>query len=204
MTWNRQPVSSLVSRTDGDGIDLAEAKLFLRVDHATENDLIEAMIATTRVWVETYLRRTLVTETWDFRFRDFPQFGKPLFIPRAPLQSVTSVTYLDENAVSQTWTTGNYAVRTLSGPNAGRGWIETTANTDFPATSLEAEFPVTVRAVCGYGNAGAVPKGIKAGMMLLLGDLYAQRQVTITGTMSARTQTTVEKLLGPYRLPEAV
>lgn len=204
MTWNRQPLSSLVSRTDGDGIDLAEAKLFLRVDHATENDLIEAMITSARVWVETYLGRALITETWDFQFRDFPQFGKPLFIPRAPLQSVTSITYLDENAVSQTWATTNYAVRILSGPTAGRGRIETTDDTDFPATSIEAEYPITVRAVCGYGNAGAIPKGIKAGMLLLLGDLYAQRQVTITGTMSARTQTTVEKLLAPYRLPEAV
>ena len=204
MTWNRQPLASLVSHTDGDGIDLADAKLFLRVDHATENDEIEAMIGSARVWVETYLRRSLVTETWDFKFRDFPQFMKPLYVPRAPLQSVTSITYLDENAASQTWASGNYVVRTLSGPNAGRGWIETTADTDFPATSIEAAYPITVRAVCGYGNAAAVPKGIKSAMYLLLGDLYAQRQETITGTTSARTQTTIEKLLGPYRLPEAV
>jgi uncharacterized phiE125 gp8 family phage protein len=204
MTWNRHPLASLVSRTDGDGIDLTDAKLFLRVDHTTENDLIEAMIASSRVWVETYLRRSLITETWDFKFRDFPHVVTPLYIPRAPLQSVTSISYLDENAASQTWASGNYAVRTLSGPNAGRGWIETTADTDYPTTSTESEYPVTVRAVCGYGSATAIPKGIKSAMLLLLGDLYAQRQETITGTMSAKTQTTIEKLLGPYRLPEAV
>ena len=203
MTWNRQPIGSLVSHSDGDPVDLADAKLFLRVDHTTENDLIEAMITSTRLWVESYTRRTLITETWDFRFRDFPQFGNPLIIPRAPLQSVTSISYLDENGASHTWASGNYAVRAMAGPMAARGWIETTPDTDYPALSVEAEYPVIVRAVCGYGNAGAVPKGIKSAMLLLLGDLYSQRQVTITGTISGKTQTTVERLLGPYRLPEA-
>lgn len=203
MTWNRQPIGSLVTHAGGDPVDLADAKLYLRVDHTTENDLIESMISSTRVWVESYTRRTLSTETWDFKFRDFPQFGLPLIIPRAPLQSVTSISYLDENGVSQTWASGNYAVRTLSGPTAGRGWIETTKDTDFPALSIEAEYPVIVRAVCGYGNAGSVPKGIKSAMLLLLGDLYTQRQITITGTIAGKTQTTVERLLGPYRIPEA-
>lgn len=204
MSWNRQPVSSLVSHSDGYAIDTTEAKLFLRVDHTTENDLIDGMITAAHVWVESYLGRALITETWDFKFTNFPQAGLPLFIPRAPLQSITSITYLDENNASQTWASSNYHTRTLSGHSAGRGWIETTADTDYPATAMEAEYPVIVRAVCGYGNAGAVPKGIKSAIYLLLGDLYSQRQETITGASSSKTQTTIEKLLSPYRLPEAV
>ncbi|MEK9811058.1 MAG: hypothetical protein VW362_11465, partial [Candidatus Nanopelagicales bacterium] len=42
--------------------------------------------------------------------------------------------------------------------------------------------PVTVRAVVGYGQAAQVPDGIKSAIYLLLGDLYEQRQETITGT----------------------
>lgn len=204
MSWHRQPLSSFVSRANGYGIDLTEAKLFLRVTHTAENDLIDGMIQAAHVWVETYTRRTLISETFDLRFKDFPWFDTPLVVPRAPLVSVTSITYLDENGVTQTWASSNYAVRTLAGPTAGRGYIETTPTTTFPATLIEAEYPVTVRAVTGYGSASALPAGIKSAMYLLIGDLYTQRQVTITGTISSRTQTTVERLLGPYRLPEAV
>lgn len=203
MTWTRQPISTLVSHTDGDGIDLTEAKLFLRVDTTADDTLIETLITAARSWVEAYTRRTIITETWDFKYAGFPAFRNPLIIPRAPLQSITAISYLDEDNVSQTWASTNYTVQKLSGPMAGRGWIETNQNTDIPALSIEAEYPVTVRAVCGYGNGGAVPKGIKSAMLLLLGDLYTQRQETIVGTISSKTQTTLDRLLGPYRLPEA-
>lgn len=202
MTWHRQPLSSLVSRSDGDGVDRTEAKLFLRVDHTSEDDLIDALITSARVWVQSYTGRSLTNETYDLRYRDFPQWGKPLIVPHAPLSSVTSITYLDEDGVSQTWAATNYHARALSGPTAQRGWIEVSSETEYPTTSTEAEYPVIVRAVCGYGNAGAVPKGLKQAMLLLIGDMYEQRQETVLGG-SSRIRTTVERLLGPYRLPEA-
>lgn len=203
MSWNRQPLQSFVSRTSGDGISLAEAKLFLRVDHSTENDLIEALITASRIWVERYLRRSLLTETYDFKFRDFPQVYFPLILRQAPLQSVTSITYLDQDGTSQTWASSNYAVRTLAGVTAGRGYVETTNSTEYPATLSEASHPVTVRAVCGYGAASDIPKGILSAMYLLIGDLYSQRQETISGSTS-RIQTTVRHRLSPYRLSEVV
>lgn len=204
MSWNRQPMTTLITATSHEPIDLTEAKTFLRVDHSTEDTFIESMITAARLWVETYTRRTLCHETWDLRYRNFPQPTLPLIIPRAPVSSVTSITYLDGDGASHTWDAANYALRTLAGPTAGRGWIEVTPSTDYPALSTEAEYPVTVRVVSGYGaNAFSVPAGIKAAVYLLLGDLYASRQETVTGTITSKAQTTVEKLLGPYRLPEA-
>lgn len=204
MSWRRQPFSTLVTAAGHEPIDLAEAKLYLRVDHDYEDVLIESLITAARVWVEIYTRRALCHETWDLRYQDFPQPWQPLIVPRAPLSSVTSITYLDVDGASQTWESSNYAVRTLAGPTAGRGWIETTSVTDYPALSSEAAYPVTVRIVAGYSHTGAqVPQGLKAAIYLLLGDLYASRQETITGTISSKAQTTVERLIGPYRLPEA-
>ena len=62
---------------------------------------------------------------------------------------------------------------------------------------------VTVRVVCGYGAADAVPDGLKAALYLMLGDLYEQRQETMT-SVSSKTQTTMERLMSPYRLLEIV
>lgn len=204
MAWNRQPISTLITAATHEPVDLTEAKTFLRVDHPTEDAFIEAMITSARVWVETYTQRTLCHQTWEFQYRDFPQLRLPLFIPHAPASSVTSITYLDGDNASQTWASTNYALRTLAGPTAGRGWIEVSDAVDYPTLSSEAEYPVTVRATCGYGaNASSVPAGIKAAVYLLLGDLYSSRQETIVGAVSSKAQTTIEKLLGPYRLPEA-
>jgi uncharacterized phiE125 gp8 family phage protein len=202
--WRRQPIGTLVTGPTVEPLTATEAKLYLRVTHTAEDALITSFIVAARQWVETYTRRALCTQTWDFKYAGFPDRWQPLVVPRAPLQSVTSITYIDDNEATQTLDTSLYAVRTQAGPTAARGTIEAADSVTMPTLSDAPDLPVIVRAVCGYGNATAVPDGIKAGLYLLLGDLYEQRQVTVVGTIAAKTQTTVERLLAPYRLIEAV
>jgi uncharacterized phiE125 gp8 family phage protein len=204
MSWRRQPLASLVTAPAVEPLSLSECKLYLRVDHTSDDTLIAAMLVSARTWAETFLRRALCTQTIDYRYRGWPvQYG-PLVVPGAPLQSVTSITYVDQDEATQTLAASQYVVRTQAGPRAGRGTIEIADGVTFPSLSTQPDYPVTVRAVCGYGSAPQVPDGIKAGIYLLLGDLYEQRQETITGTISAKSQLTVERLLSPYRLIEAV
>ncbi len=195
------PLSVLVTAPSVEPLTLTEAKLYLRVDQSTEDNLISGMVVAARQWVETYTRRALVTQTWDFRYEAFMDTRQPLILPKAPLQSVTSITYLDEDGVSQTLASSNYSVRTLSGATAGRGYIELNDDVSLPSLYTDALAPVTVRAVCGYGAAAAVPDGIKMAIYLMLGDLYEQRQETMM-SVSSKTKTTIERLLGPYRLEQ--
>jgi uncharacterized phiE125 gp8 family phage protein len=195
------PLSVLVTAPSVEPLTLTEAKLYLRVDQSTEDNLISGMVVAARQWVETYTRRALVTQTWDFRYESFMDTRQPLILPKAPLQSVTSITYLDEDGVSQTLASSNYSVRTLSGATAGRGYIELNDDVSLPSLYTDALAPVTVRAVCGYGAAAAVPDGIKMAIYLMLGDLYEQRQETMM-SVSSKTKTTIERLLGPYRLEQ--
>jgi uncharacterized phiE125 gp8 family phage protein len=199
-----QPLLTLVSAPAVEPITTTEAKLYLRVSTTSEDALIGGFITSARVWIESYTRRALITQTWDQRFAAFPQYRDPLVLSKAPVQSVSGVTYIDADGTTQTLNTSYYAVRTASGPTAGRGYLETTALMSEPSTDTTVTHPVIVRTVCGYGNAASVPPGIVSALYLLLGDLYEQRQETIVGTISGKTQTTVERLLGPYRLVEAV
>ena len=201
--WRRQPIGTLVTAPSVEPLTLAEAKLYLRVTHTAEDALITSLIVAGRQWIETYTRRALCTQTWDFRYAGFPDRWRPLVVPNAPLQSVTSITYIDDDEATQTLSTSLYVVRTQAGPTAARGTIEAADSVTMPTVSDAPDLPVIVRAVCGYGAAAAVPDGIKAGLYLLLGDLYEQRQVTVVGTIASKTQTTVERLLSPYRLVEA-
>ena len=195
------PLSVLVTAPQMEPLTLKEAKLYLRVDQSTEDNLISGMVVAARQWVETYTRRALVTQTWDFRYESFMDTRQPLILPKAPLQSVTSITYLDEDGVSQTLASSNYSVRTLSGATAGRGYIELNDDVSLPSLYTDALAPVTVRAVCGYGAAASVPDGVKMAIYLMLGDLYEQRQETMM-SVSSKTKTTIERLLGPYRLEQ--
>lgn len=199
--WQSHPFSALVSAPSVEPLTLTEAKLYLRVDSTTENSLITGMIVAARQWVETYTRRALITQTWDFRYQSFMDTREPLILPKAPLQSVTSITYLDEDGVSQTLASSNYTVRTLSGATAGRGYIELNDDVSLPSLYTDAIAPVIVRAVCGYGVAVDVPDGIKMAIYLMLGDLYEQRQETMM-SVSSKTKTTIERLMGPYRLEQ--
>ena len=199
--WQSHPYSTVVTAPTVEPLTAAEAKLYLRVDNTTENTLINGMIHSARQMVETYTRRALMTQTWDFRYPWFMDTRRPLIIPKAPLQSVTSVTYLDEDGISQTLGSSNYAVRTFAGYAAGRGYVELKDDVSLPSVYTDAIMPVTVRAVCGYGAAADVPEGLKMAIYLMLGDLYEQRQETMT-SVSSKTKTTTERLMSPYRLEQ--
>ena len=54
----------LLNAPASEPVSLAEAKLFLRVEHDDDDDLIAALIAAARVQVEAQTRRALITQTW--------------------------------------------------------------------------------------------------------------------------------------------
>lgn len=203
MSWRRQPLISQVTAPAVEPLSLSECKLFLRVDHTSDDTLIASMLASARLWVETYTRRALCTQTVDLKYAGWPIIGSPLVVPYAPLQSITSISYIDEDQNTQTLAASQYVVRAQAGPRAGRGTIEIADGVTLPTLSTQPDRPVTVRAVVGYGQAAQVPDGIKSAIYLLLGDMYEQRQETITGTSVGKSHTTIERLLGPYRLLEA-
>ena len=199
--WQSHPYSTQITAPTTEPLTAAEAKLYLRVDNTTENTLISGMIHSARQMVETYTRRALMTQTWDFRYPWFMDTRRPLIIPKAPLQSVTNITYLDEDGISQTLGSSNYSVRTFAGYAAGRGYVELNDDVSLPSVYTDAIMPVTVRAVCGYGAAADVPEGLKMAIYLMLGDLYEQRQETMM-SVSSKTKTTTERLMSPYRLEQ--
>ena len=91
---------------------LAEAKAHSRVDIPDDDALIASLILAAREWVEGQTHRALLTQTWDCKFDEWTMEGSDyvLRLPLAPLQSVTSVTYIDGDGVSQTLSSSLYQV----------------------------------------------------------------------------------------------
>jgi len=193
---------SVVSVPAVEPVSLQEAKFYLHVSDTASDDLISSMIVAARVWCETKTRRAFVTQTIEQRFDRWPVRGCGYILTKAPVASISTV-YLDTNEAEQTLDGALLTLSTASGPAAGRATVEPVSSFAFPLLSLNSIDPVRVRAVCGYGNAAAVPAGIKAAIQLMVADMFEQRSESVDGRLST-ARLTIDRLLSPYCLPEAV
>lgn len=156
-------------------ITLAEAKLHLRVTHSAEDTLINALVGAATRAAETETGRQLVTATLRMSLDAFPR-GRVIELPRPPLITVASVTYLDDAGATQTLHDALYTVDIDSTP--GRLVL---ADTEvWPSTANEPN-AVKVTYTAGYGAAAAVPATVKAWMLLQVGALYRNREAFAQG-----------------------
>ena len=62
-------------------VTLAEAKQFTRVEHDDDDDVIAALIAGSRIHVETQTRRALITQSWRLARDVWPGCGWLAVLP---------------------------------------------------------------------------------------------------------------------------
>lgn len=153
-------------------ITLAEAKANLRVDIDDDDDLINGLIVAARQRFERVTGRQAIEATFDLRLVGFP-CGAEIVLPKPPLISVTSITYVDTAGVTQTWGASNYQVEALAGPYAQHGRVRPAYATNWPSARTETLGAVVVRFKAGYGvDAGAVPVDAIRAMHLLMHGWY--------------------------------
>lgn len=175
----------------------AEAKAHLRVDGTDEDSLIDALIAAATSHLEGrngVLGRALVTQTWDYRVDGFPGAGSGwIELPLPPLQSVTSVKYLDETNTEQTLDAARYVVET----GHVHGYVRPAYGLTWPGTLDEAN-AVRIRFVAGFGAATAVPQPLKHAILLLVGHWFVNREAV--GAAGAPMPIAVDALCQPFRI----
>ena len=155
-------------------VSVEEAKLHLRVSTAADDALISSLITAAREYVESHLRRALVTQVWDLYLDGFPA-GEEIELAMPPLRAVESVTFFRDDGTSGVMSSLEYMVDAVGEPGAvvlakGAGW---------PTVELRPRNGVRVRFEAGYGGAGDVPEGIRQAIKLLVGGLYENREEVI-------------------------
>lgn len=172
-------------------VSLALAKQHLRVDDDGQNTLIAAYIAAASAHIDGpdgWLGRAIGTQTLEMVGEAFP-YG-PLRLPYDPVQSVVSVKYLDANGVEQTWPSPGYEI---SGGNLLPVYGSSWPSVRFGAGAGAAR----VRWVAGRAT---IPPAIVAAVLLMVGDLFANRETSIEGSASAvPMSTTAQNLLSPFK-----
>ncbi len=170
-------------------VSLAEAKKHLRVDHDDDDTLIMGLIATARRSCEIRARRSFVTQTLEMSLEAWPD--SEIVLPMPPLQSVTSITYIDAAGATQTVPSTDYLVY----PNVEPGLVLLKSTAAWPSAELQAGPGIKLRYVAGYGLAIAVPALYKAAMLLMIGHLYENREAVVVGTIVTQLPMAVESLL---------
>ncbi len=191
-------------------ISVDDLMMHSRIDSDAEYTYVQSLIAAAREHVEDELRRTLMPTTWEWTLDNWPCV--PLAIPRAPLRSIVSIKYTDEDGVEATYSASNYFIDTASEP--GRLMLKPDAS--WPSVTLQAIAGVKIRFVAGYADAldedstqaeitaarNATPIRARQAIRLIAAHLYENREeVTMgAGLTPAQLPLGVSALLMPLRV----
>lgn len=160
-------------------------------------ELLEHLITAARQWVEDYTRRRLAVQTLELVLDSFPGVG---FLLHPPVHEVVSLKYLDTDNVERTLDPSGYVLDDASDQH----WVVPAYGTDWPDTYLEIN-AVRLRYITGYTGTGdspdtyPLPGPLRAAMLLIIGDLYENREAAIVG-VSYTPNPALERLLSMWRL----
>lgn len=178
---------SLVTAPALEPVTLAQQKLHSRIVSDAEDSLIEGFIRAARIHAETVQRRQLITAMWRLSLDQFP--CGPIYLPLPPLQSVTSVTYVD--AAGQTQTLADCQVDTYREP----GRIVPAYGSLWPTARCQPN-SVNVIFVAGYGDLSSdVPESTRQAIKLLAGHYFENREAVVVGTITSVLPMAVDALL---------
>lgn len=158
-------------------VSLAEAKLAVTEEGtAWDSAFNDIWIPAATSQAEGRTGRALVTQTWKLTLEAFPCGAVAL--PYPPLQSVSSIKYLDPDGALQTLADSEYQVVNdeLIGfvqPAYGKSWPSTRT---YPG-AIQIEF------IAGFGAAADVPRDIKNWILMAVSTWYRQREGLVTGTI---------------------
>ena len=195
-------------------ITLAEARAHLRIDGNDEDALIERIIRVARETCERLSGLSFMEQTLRLYLDRFPcadgtdqptperawagLYGGDAIIElhRPPIQSVTSIQYVDADGTTQTLSASAYRTDLVSMP----GRISPAHGTAWPETR-DVTNAVIVTYVAGAASVDLVPAAAGQAMLLLIGHLYENRQQVVTGTIASNLPMGVIDLLNSIRVP---
>jgi uncharacterized phiE125 gp8 family phage protein len=169
---------TLVTAPTADPVSVFDLKTALRIDGALEDAYLLTCIRRAQAHLaerDGWTGVVCLTSTWDLRLDEFPA-GRwlrecAIRMPVRPVQSVTSVKYINGEGVEQTLATSEYVVHledpspTLIVPAYGKVWPSTRAQ-------LNA---VTVRFVAGWTGPAAISHNVRNAIIVAAGHFYTHR-----------------------------
>lgn len=168
----------LVTGPTVEPVSLAEFKRQRRIDGNDEDADFSRRIGSARKAVEEITSRQLCTATWKLYLDRFPCW---IELRKCPVQSVTSITYVDGDGVTQAISTDDYRVDVVSEPAR----ITPAFGVAWPTTQAVVN-AVCVTFVAGYGDeANDIDAHAREAVMLIAAMSDEQREKPMEWTPAA-------------------
>lgn len=196
---------SVTSAPAAEPLARAYVKNWLKVPASvtTDDDLVDDLIKEAREFVERMTGRALITQTITEYWDEWPNErsnSRIIYPTVAPLQSVTSISYVADGgtpAAYTTWASTNYTVDAVSGGKfPGPARVYRNPDVDWPDLEDDYLNRIKMEYVVGYGASGAsVPGPLKMAMLRLIGIWYYGRD-----NRNMNDYEVVAALLNPYKV----
>lgn len=172
-------------------VTLVDAKRNLRVDHDSEDDLLNGLIRAAREEVEASCGLALIEQSWRLTLDDLPKSGR-ILLRRHPVIAVTSVTVYGDGGEASVVDPARYQLDPHSRP--ARLHVDAIASPGLVMNGIEIDF------TAGFGESGAdVPDLLKRAMLLLVAHWYEFRSSYGAAEQPVSLPTGYERLIAPYR-----
>ena len=175
----------------GEPLSLAEARQFLRVEHADDDAVITALIAAARAHVEALTRRALLTQTWRIVLDAWPAHGR--ISPRiGSLKTLLAVRVFDASGVAHALEVESFVVDAAANVIAAPCWALSAPGRSVAGIELDV--------ICGFGAlASDVPADLIHALKILLAHWYDNRGLAPAGSAAASQPAGLHALIAPYR-----
>lgn len=193
---------SLVTAPTAEPCVIADAKAYCRVDSTDDDNLFTSLLTAARNAAEAYTGRAFMTQTWKQVLDTAP--GDVLFLPKAPLVSITHIKFTDSDSVQGSAVASSvYVVDTASSP----GRVLKKPNQSWGYTSLRTFMATEIQFVVGYGSTaatgstvGSCPGDIILAIKRMILDAYENRERLTGNGDPSRIPPGARELLDPHRL----
>ena len=171
-------------------ITTVNAKLFLKVTNTAEDTLIANMVKAARGYLETFAKRSFITQTWQLYLDRFPY---EIELYYGTVASVESIKYIDADGTEQTLSASLYQTDLVSNPAR----IMPAVDQDWPDIQTGRMNAITVEYIAGSAT---VEEKVISAIYLLLGHIYANRQDVVVGSQVNKMPQGSEYLISSLRL----
>lgn len=186
----------LITAMTTEPVSLDDVRMHLRLtDDTTEDPLITSLIERARLYCEKHTGRAFGTQTWEAYLNYWPDRNY-INLPMPPLQSVTSVKYLDSAGTETTMTeTTQYLVDS----DSDIGKIVLPYSVTWPSFTAYPIRPIRIRFIAGYT---VLPEPLKQAMLLMIGNWYENREhgVDVVGGKVEVIPFSAMALMAQYRV----
>ena len=160
-------------------VSVAQAKAQARYTLDDQDSVFERLVGAVTGQLDGrdgWLGRAIMTQTWQLHLDSFP--CRQIKLPFPPLQSVSSISYVDTDGAPQTYSSSLYEVVTAAEP----GLVQPIYGGSWPATRVQKN-AVTITYVAGYADAASVPPQLQSYILAMVEHYWRNRGAVVVGTI---------------------